>query len=194
VRTLRTLAISLAECETPVSSLAASPSRTRRAARATARASCAASRSRLAGVARRTARALRHPPINNVVDATNFVLLDVGHPLHASTFSSCGARDPRAPARPGEAITTLDGVERALTTSDLVIADASRAVAVAGVMGAANSEIATTTRDVLIESAYFDPRSCGRRRADSPQTEASHRFERGADRPWRAPPWTSPRS
>ena len=123
-------------------------------------------------------------PINNVVDATNFVLLDVGHPLHAFDLAFLKGQEIRVRrARSGEAITTLDGIERKLTAEDLVIADATRAVAVAGVMGAENSEIVAATRDVLIESAYFDPRSVRlTARRLGLKTEASHRFERGADR------------
>jgi phenylalanyl-tRNA synthetase beta chain len=123
-------------------------------------------------------------PINNVVDATNCVLLDVGHPLHAFDLAFLKGQEIRVRrAHAGEPITTLDGVERKLTADDLVIADASRAVAVAGVMGAANSEIAPSTKDVLIESAYFDARSVRlTARRLGLKTEASHRFERGADR------------
>jgi len=123
-------------------------------------------------------------PINNIVDATNFVLLDVGHPLHAFDLALLSGREIRVRrARPGEGITTLDGVERKLSSEDLVIADAARAVAVAGVMGAANTEINPRTKDVLIESAYFEPASVRRTaRRLGLKTEASHRFERGADR------------
>ena len=122
--------------------------------------------------------------INNVVDATNYVLLDVGQPLHAFDLAFLAGREIRVRrARAGERITTLDGVERALNAGDLVIADAKRAVAMAGVMGAANSEIGAATTDVLIESAYFDPRSVRlTARRLGLKTEASHRFERGADR------------
>jgi phenylalanyl-tRNA synthetase beta chain len=122
--------------------------------------------------------------INNVVDATNYVLLDVGQPLHAFDLAFLKGQEIRVRrARAGEPITTLDGVERKLTAEDLVIADATRAVAVAGVMGAENSEIGVATKDVLIESAYFDPRSVRlTARRLGLKTEASHRFERGADR------------
>ena len=122
--------------------------------------------------------------INNVVDATNYVLLDVGHPLHAFDLSFLQGHEIRVRrAGAGERIVTLDGVERRLTEADLVIADADRAVAIAGVMGAANSEIGAGTADVLIESAYFDPRSVRlTARRHGLKTEASHRFERGADR------------
>jgi phenylalanyl-tRNA synthetase beta chain len=123
-------------------------------------------------------------PINNIVDATNYVLLDVGQPLHAFDLARLGGHEIRVRrARAGERIATLDGVERSLVAEDLVIADASRPVAVAGVMGAANSEIGPATRDVLIESAYFDARAVRRSaRRLGLKTEASHRFERGADR------------
>jgi phenylalanyl-tRNA synthetase beta chain len=122
--------------------------------------------------------------INNVVDATNYVLLDVGHPLHAFDLAFLAGSEIRVRrASTGEGIVTLDGIERRLTTEDLVIADAKRAVAIAGVMGAANSEIDPATRDVLIESAYFDPVSVRRTaRRLGLSTEASQRFERGADR------------
>ncbi|MEW6339007.1 MAG: phenylalanine--tRNA ligase subunit beta [Acidobacteriota bacterium] len=122
-------------------------------------------------------------PINNVVDATNYVLLDVGQPLHAFDLARlAGAEIVVRAARAGEALTTLDGVRRALEPSDLVIADREKAVALAGVMGGAESEIAPATRDVLLESACFDPtrvRRTARRLGLS--TEASFRFERGSD-------------
>ena len=123
-------------------------------------------------------------PVNNVVDATNYVLLDVGQPLHAFDLARLGGREIRVRrARSGERITTLDGVERTLTPDDLVIADASRAVGIAGVMGGANSEIGSATADVLIESATFDPRRVrATARRLGLKTEASHRFERGTDR------------
>ncbi len=122
-------------------------------------------------------------PINNVVDATNYVLLDVGHPLHAFDLALLAGAEIRVRrARVGEGITTLDGVERRLTADDLVIADGERPVAVAGVMGAANTEISPATKDVLIESAYFAPLTVRRAaRRLGLKTEASHRFERGAD-------------
>jgi len=123
-------------------------------------------------------------PVNNIVDATNNVLLDVGHPLHAFDLPKLAGAEIRVRrARAGEGITTLDGVARALTPEDVVIADAKRAVAIAGIMGAANTEISPATRDVLIESAYFAPVSV-RRTAKrlGLSTEASQRFERGADR------------
>lgn len=123
-------------------------------------------------------------PINNVVDATNYVLLDLGHPLHAFDLERLEGKHIRVRrARAGEKLVTLDGVERALTAEDLVIADEARAVALAGIMGGANSEITEATRDVLLESAYFAPTLVRRtRRRLGLDTEASRRFERGADR------------
>jgi phenylalanyl-tRNA synthetase beta chain len=122
--------------------------------------------------------------INNVVDATNFILLDVGQPLHAFDLALLSGREVRVRrARAGERLTTLDGVGRVLEPDDLVIADARRAVALAGIMGGADTEIGPSTRDVLLESAYFDRlrvRRTARRLGLA--TEASHRFERGADR------------
>lgn len=123
-------------------------------------------------------------PINNVVDATNYVLLDVGHPLHAFDLRFLAGRLVRVrKAAAGERMTTLDGIERQLLPSDVVIADAEKAVALAGIMGGADSEIREDTADVLLESAYFDPLSVRRTaRRLGLATEASHRFERGADR------------
>ncbi|MDX6529980.1 MAG: phenylalanyl-tRNA synthetase beta chain [Blastocatellia bacterium] len=122
-------------------------------------------------------------PINNVADITNYVLHEFGQPLHAFDLAKLGQqRIVVRRAAKGEAIKTLDGVERKLDPDMLVIADATRPVAVAGVMGGADSEISSTTEDVLIESAWFDPASV-RRTAKllGLHTEASHRFERGVD-------------
>ncbi len=123
-------------------------------------------------------------PINNVVDATNYVLLDLGQPLHAFDLDLLEGREVRVrAARPGETLRTLDGVERVLEAGDVVIADARRPVALAGIMGGAETEITASTRDVLLESATFHPLRV-RRTAHrlGLKTEASHRFERGADR------------
>jgi len=122
-------------------------------------------------------------PINNVADITNYVLHEFGQPLHA--FDLAKLEQKRIVVRRaagGEAIKTLDGVERKLDPDMLVIADATRAVAVAGVMGGEETEISNATRDVLIESAWFSPASV-RRTAKllGLHTEASHRFERGVD-------------
>ena len=122
-------------------------------------------------------------PINNVADITNYVLHELGQPLHAFDFEKLGRRRIVVRrAAPGEKLTTLDGIERALTRDMLVIADAEKAVALAGIMGGEESEISTQTRDVLIESAYFDPHSVRvTARQLGMDTEASRRFERGAD-------------
>jgi phenylalanyl-tRNA synthetase beta chain len=122
-------------------------------------------------------------PINNVADITNYVLHELGQPLHAFDLNKLTERRiivRRAAA--GEKLTTLDGVERALDEDMLVIADAVQPVALAGIMGGLDSEISSTTTDVLIESAYFDPDSVRRTaRKLGMDTEASRRFERGAD-------------
>ena len=122
-------------------------------------------------------------PINNIVDITNYVLFAVGHPLHAFDYDKLAGGEIRVrTARAGERITTLDSVERALEVSMLAICDKEKPVAVAGVMGGADSEISESTTTLLLESAYFDPSSI---RSTSKQlgltTEASYRFERGAD-------------
>ena len=127
--------------------------------------------------------AIGQRPINNVADITNYVLHELGQPLHAFDFAKLGGRRivvRRATA--GEKLKTLDGVERTLTADMLVIADAEKAVAMAGVMGGEDSEISTQTTDVLIESAYFEPNSVRQTaRKLGMDTEASRRFERGAD-------------
>jgi phenylalanyl-tRNA synthetase beta chain len=122
-------------------------------------------------------------PINNVADITNYVLHELGQPLHAFDFAKLGGhRIVVRRAAPGEKLKTLDGVERTLTGDMLVIADAEKAVALAGIMGGEESEISTETTDVLIESAYFDPNSVRQTaRQLGMDTEASRRFERGAD-------------
>jgi len=127
--------------------------------------------------------AIGQRPINNVADITNYVLHELGQPLHA--FDLAKLTDHRIVVRraaKNEVTKTLDGVERKLDGEMLVIADAKRPVAVAGVMGGEESEISNTTTDVLIESAYFNPASV-RRTAKllGLHTEASHRFERGTD-------------
>jgi phenylalanyl-tRNA synthetase beta chain len=122
--------------------------------------------------------------INNVVDATNAVMLELGQPLHAFDLAAIGGAEIRVRrATPGETIATLDGQTRKLDRADLVIADATRAVAIAGVMGGAESEVSDGTTDLLIESAHFHPtaiRLAARRHGL--HSEASYRFERGVDR------------
>ena len=127
--------------------------------------------------------AIGQRPINNVADITNYVLHELGQPLHAFDLEKLAEhRIVVRRAAKHEIIKTIDGVERKLDGETLVIADAKRAVAVAGVMGGEDSEISNTTTDVLIESAYFNPASV-RRTAKllGLHTEASHRFERGTD-------------
>ena len=128
-------------------------------------------------------RAIGLRPINNVVDVTNYVLHEVGQPLHA--FDLARLKGPAIVvrrARPGETLTTLDDQERTLPEGTLLICDAERPVAVAGVMGGANSEVSEATTDVLLESAYFDPVSIRKAaKALGLQTDASYRFERGVD-------------
>ncbi|MSO23397.1 MAG: phenylalanine--tRNA ligase subunit beta [Acidobacteria bacterium] len=121
--------------------------------------------------------------INNVVDATNYVLLELGQPLHAFDLSRVQGRTIIVrEARPQEKLVTLDGETREFKPGMLVIADRDRALAVAGVMGGADSEIGFASTDVLLESAWFDPISIRRTaKALGMHTEASHRFERGAD-------------
>ena len=122
-------------------------------------------------------------PINNVADITNYVLHELGQPLHAFDLAKLAEqRIVVRRANDGEKLKTLDGVDRELKTDMLVIADATRPVAIAGIMGGEDSEISDATVDVLIESAYFNPDSVRRTaRALGMDTEASRRFERGAD-------------
>ncbi|MCS7158358.1 MAG: phenylalanine--tRNA ligase subunit beta [Blastocatellia bacterium] len=121
--------------------------------------------------------------INNVADITNLVLLELGHPLHAFDLEKLVGRQIIVRrARAGERLVTLDGVKRTLRDDMLVIADAVRPVALAGIMGGEETGVSETTRDVLLESAYFHPLSIRRTaRALGMSTEASYRFERGAD-------------
>jgi phenylalanyl-tRNA synthetase beta chain len=121
--------------------------------------------------------------ISNVVDVTNLVLLEFGHPMHAFDLELVrGARIIVRRARASETLTTLDGQQRKLDQDDLVIADAEGAVALAGVMGGASSEIRPQTKRVLLECAYFAPRGIRRSaRRHGMHTESSHRFERGVD-------------
>ena len=121
--------------------------------------------------------------INNIVDVTNFVLMEYGQPLHAFDYHKLAEnRIVVRRAANDERLTTLDEVERELTPDMLVIADAEKPVALAGIMGGYDSEITETTCDILLESAYFNPSSV---RATAKtlgiNTEASYRFERGAD-------------
>jgi phenylalanyl-tRNA synthetase beta chain len=122
-------------------------------------------------------------PINNVVDVTNFILWELGQPLHAFDLAKLAqATIVVRRARAGERLVTLDGQERELDPEMLVIADAERVVALAGVMGGQDSEVTESTRDILIESAHFNRRAVRvTARRLGMHTDASHRFERGSD-------------
>ncbi len=123
-------------------------------------------------------------PINNIVDVTNLVLMECGHPLHA--FDSAKIKDGKVIVRRAEGFATefitLDGKKRKLDTETLLICDSEKPLAIAGIMGGENSEIAPTTKDIFIESAYFLPSSIRRSsKRLGLSTDASYRFERGAD-------------
>jgi phenylalanyl-tRNA synthetase beta chain len=122
-------------------------------------------------------------PINNAADASNYTLWEMGHPTHAFDLDLLeGGKILVRRGFTGETLKTLDGVERKLTPEDLVIADSHKPVALAGVMGGFDTMITEKTKNILIESAWFDPvavRKTSRRHGL--HTDASHRFERGAD-------------
>src|SRR5580704_12007192 len=122
-------------------------------------------------------------PISNAVDATNYVLWEIGKPTHVFDMDLLeGGKLIIRKAKNGEKLKTLDGVERTLTSEDLVVADARKPVGLAGVMGGFDTMITDKTRNILIESAWWDPvtvRKSSRRHGL--HTDASHRFERGAD-------------
>ena len=131
----------------------------------------------------RRLEALGQGSINNVVDVTNYVMFELGHPLHAFDYDRLAEhRIVVRRARPGETMCTLDGAERKLPRDACVIADASRAVALGGIMGGQDSEITSSSSNVLLESAWFDPASIRRTsKSLGLRTEASVRFGRGAD-------------
>jgi phenylalanyl-tRNA synthetase beta chain len=122
-------------------------------------------------------------PINTVVDVTNYVMLELGQPMHAFDHARLTGGQIRVrPARPAETLRTLDGQMRTLAPEMLVIADANTAVAIAGVMGGQDSEVAVGTKTIVLESAYFNPLSVRRTSKKlGLKTEASMRFERGSD-------------
>jgi phenylalanyl-tRNA synthetase beta chain len=122
-------------------------------------------------------------PINNVVDVTNLVMMEYGQPMHAFDFDRlAGGRIRVRRAAPGEKMTTLDGGERQLDPEMLVIADAEKAVAIAGIMGGASSEVSPETVNILLESACFEAKSVRRTAAALKlATDSSYRFERGVD-------------
>jgi len=121
--------------------------------------------------------------INNIADLTNYVLLEIGHPTHAFDLETVGkSQIVVRRAQPGETIRTLDGVDHKLESEHLVIADGYKPVALAGVMGGLETEISDQTKNILIEAAWFKPGSIRKTsRQFGMHTEASHRFERGAD-------------
>src|SRR5256885_14779865 len=127
--------------------------------------------------------AIGQRPINNIVDATNYVLFEVNQPLHA--FDLARLRGPAVVvrrAKPKEKIVTLDGVERTLTSEMTAICDAERPTIIAGVMGSSDSEVTASTTDLVLECAYFQPTRVRRtRRALGLSSESSYRFERGID-------------
>lgn len=132
---------------------------------------------------RRRLEATGHRSINNIVDATNYVMLALGHPLHAFDLDRLEGR--RIVVRAGgddESIVTLDGQTRTIDRSTVVIADAQRAVALGGVMGGENSEVHPGTTDILLEAAWFEPRAIRKTaRRLGLKSDASYRFERGVD-------------
>ena len=120
-------------------------------------------------------------PVNNVVDITNYILMETGHPLHAFDYHQIkeGQIIVRR-ANEGEDFTALDGRELKLSSDYLVIADGEKAVALAGVMGGQNSEVTDSTKDILLESAFFEPASIRKAsKGQSLSSESSYRFERG---------------
>ncbi len=121
--------------------------------------------------------------ISNVVDVTNYVMLGLGNPLHAFDHSKlAGGRILVRRARPGEELTTLDGIHRKLDPADLVIADSQRAVAFAGIMGGLDTEIGDQTTEVLLETANFEPTTIlASSERHSLRTEGSNRWEKGVD-------------
>src|SRR5262249_46101584 len=132
---------------------------------------------------RQRLEALGQASINNVVDVTNYVMFELGHPTHAFDFDTLAERRIVVRrARPGEKIRTLDHIERTLSPEMCVIADAARSVAIGGILGGAETEVTFSSQNVLLESAWFDPISIRRTaKALGLRTEASTRFERSAD-------------
>jgi phenylalanyl-tRNA synthetase beta chain len=132
---------------------------------------------------RRRLEAVGVRSINNVVDATNYVMLELNQPMHAYDLSLLrGDALVVRRARAGERVATLDGVERPLTPDMVAIADGERVIGIAGIMGGASTEVSRASRDILLEAAYWDPTRIRRARRElNLSTEASYRFERGID-------------
>lgn len=122
-------------------------------------------------------------PVNNVVDITNYVFLEIGQPLHAFDYDQiAGKKIIVRAAQEGENFITLDDKTRSLTSEDLLICDAEKGIAIAGVMGGKNSEVGSETKNILLESAYFNPQTIRKTsKRLGLQTDSSKRFERGAD-------------
>ena len=134
------------------------------------------------GVVAERFRLLEQKLISNAVDATNYVTQAIGQPTHAFDLDRLEGGIVVRRAHAGERLKTLDGVERTLHPDDLVIADEARALSIAGVMGGWDSMITPTTKNVLVEAAWFDPGTIRRSaKRHGLHTDASHRFERGAD-------------
>ena len=120
-------------------------------------------------------------PINNVVDISNYVMLELGQPLHFYDADRLGNCIETRMAKSGEKLTTLDGIERNLEDTDIVISDGTRAIGLAGVMGGLDTEIEETTKNVLIEAAIFDSVKVRKTSKKIVRSEASNRFEKGLD-------------
>ncbi len=120
-------------------------------------------------------------PINNVVDISNYVMLETGQPLHFYDANNLGDTLVVRNAKENEELTTLDGVKRTLTKDDIVIADKNKAVGLAGVMGGLSTEVEDNTTDIIIESAIFDKIKVRRTSKKILRSEASNRFEKGLD-------------
>ncbi|HEV2462410.1 MAG TPA: phenylalanine--tRNA ligase subunit beta, partial [Acidobacteriaceae bacterium] len=142
------------------------------------------------GIVAERFRLLEQKLISNAVDATNYVLLGMGHPTHAFDLDKIEGAIIVRRARKGERLKTLDEIERVLDPEDLIVADEKKPLALAGVMGGWDSRITDQTKNVLVEAAWFDPVSVRRSsKRHLLHTDASHRFERGAD--FNAPPIAS---
>ncbi|MEI6857693.1 phenylalanine--tRNA ligase subunit beta [Psychrilyobacter sp.] len=133
---------------------------------------------------KRRLKAIGLRPINNIVDVTNYIMFEYNQPMHAFDHSKLeGSKITIREAEKGEKITTLDGEERELNNSELVIADEAKAIAIAGIMGGQNSEVDENTTDILLEVAYFTPENIRKTAKElGLSSDASYRFERGIDR------------